>query len=135
MKDVFCVDQVSFVKPVTNVQAAPSNLVVGARIQNFWKAWETVCRFESVKNDKTRLHPPLLDPAELDKVTDNHKLLYQSPQEPLPAGGIASSYEQKRSRAGKKSRISRVLQLTFLGPKTKQPMETYTRPEQWRNSK
>ena len=38
VKDVFCVDQLSFVKPVTNVQHAVSNLPVGARLQNFWKA-------------------------------------------------------------------------------------------------
>ena len=34
MKDVFCVDQLSFVKPVA------SNLPVGARLQNCWKTWE-----------------------------------------------------------------------------------------------
>ena len=38
VKDVFCV-QLSFVKPVTNVQHAASNLHVGARLQNFWQTW------------------------------------------------------------------------------------------------
>ena len=42
MKDVFCVNQLSFVKPVTNVQTAASNLAVGARLQSFWNAWKTV---------------------------------------------------------------------------------------------
>ena len=38
VKDVFCV-QLSFVKPVTNLQHAVSNLPVGARLQNFWQTW------------------------------------------------------------------------------------------------
>ena len=42
VKDVFCVDQLSFVKPVTSVQTVASNLPVGARLQTFWKAWETL---------------------------------------------------------------------------------------------
>ena len=73
---------------------------------------------KSSSYDKTRLHPPLSDPVILEKVPYHHKLLCQSSQEPLPAG-------EKRSRIGHKS-ISRVLQLTFLGPKAKQQMETYT---------
>ena len=39
VKDVFCVDQLSFVKSVTNVQHVASNLHVGTRLQNFWKTW------------------------------------------------------------------------------------------------
>ena len=35
VKDVFCVDQLSFVKPVTNVPTVASNLPVGARLQYF----------------------------------------------------------------------------------------------------
>ena len=35
VKDVFCVDQLSFVKPVTNVQHAASNLPVPSRLQNY----------------------------------------------------------------------------------------------------
>ena len=35
VKGVSCVDQLSFVKPVTNVQTVASNLPVGARLQNF----------------------------------------------------------------------------------------------------
>ena len=40
MKDVSSVDQLSVVKHATNVPAVVSNLPVGARLQNFWKAWE-----------------------------------------------------------------------------------------------
>ena len=55
------------------------------------------CRSKSVKNIETRLHPPLSHTAKLDKITNPHKLLCQSPQEPLPAGGITSAYGQKCS--------------------------------------
>ena len=70
------------------------------------------CRSESFTNVKTRLHPPLSYPAKLDKVSHHYRL------------------PQKRSRTGQKSRFSRILQPTFIGPKTKQQKETYTRPEQ-----
>ena len=39
VKVVCCVTQLSFVKPVTNVQNVASNLPVWARLQNFWKTW------------------------------------------------------------------------------------------------
>ena len=37
VKGVSCVTHLSYVKPVTNVQNAASNLPVGARLQNFGK--------------------------------------------------------------------------------------------------
>ena len=89
------------------------------------KIWGPVRKFQ-----ETRLYPPLLALAQLDKVTECHKLLCQSPQEPLPAGGIASAYAQKCSRADPKSKISVIFQPTFLGPKTQQQVEPYSRPEQ-----
>ena len=39
VKNVCCVNQLSFVKPVTNVQHPAPNLPVGARLQNFWQTW------------------------------------------------------------------------------------------------
>ena len=39
VKGVFCVNQLSFLKPVTNVQHAVSDLAVGARLQNIWQTW------------------------------------------------------------------------------------------------
>ena len=39
MKDVFCVDQLPFVKPATNVPTVAANLHVGTRLQNFWQTW------------------------------------------------------------------------------------------------
>ena len=40
MKDVSCVDQLSFAQPVTNVQAAAQDLPVGARLHQFWETDE-----------------------------------------------------------------------------------------------
>ena len=37
VKDVYCVNELSFVKHVTNAPTLASNLPVGARLQNFWK--------------------------------------------------------------------------------------------------
>ena len=37
VKNIFCVNQLSFVKPLTNVPTAASNLPVGARLQTFRK--------------------------------------------------------------------------------------------------
>ena len=83
---------------------------ITAVLENLRRSWAWS---ESFNNLKTRLHPPLSDPAELDKVTDSHKLLCQSPQKPLPVGGIASAYTQKLRRAGQKSDISRSFTTDF----------------------
>ena len=88
------------------------------------------CRSESRSNPERVLHPPLSDPAKLVKISNGHKLLCQSPQEPLPAGGIASAYRQNCSRASTKRKISGVFQATIFSPKTQQQVETYTRSEQ-----
>ena len=39
MKGISCVTQLSFLKPVTNIQTVASNLPVVARLQNFWETW------------------------------------------------------------------------------------------------
>ena len=87
-------------------------------------------RSESSSNPERRLHPPISDLAQTLKVSHSHKLLCQSPQEPLPAGGITSAYRQKRSRAGTKPKISGLFQQTISSSKTQQQVETYTRSEQ-----
>ena len=75
------------------------------------------------------LHPPLSNQSKPFKITDyNHPC--KSPQAPLSGGGIASAYEQKCSRVGKKSTITGFLQLAILGSKTIQQVETYTRSQQ-----
>ena len=82
-------------------------------------------RTQSSRNVERGLH--LTYP---DQTTHNHELLCTSSQEPLLIGSIASADQQKCSRVGQKSSISGLLQLAIFGPKTKQQMETYTRPEQ-----
>ena len=37
-----CVNQLSFVKHVTNVPAVVLNMPAGARLQKFWKTWENL---------------------------------------------------------------------------------------------
>ena len=49
------------------------------------------CRSKSGSNPQRGLHPPLSDPTETSKISNRHKLLWQSPEEQLPAGGIASA--------------------------------------------
>ena len=87
------------------------------------------CRSESSSNPERGLHPPLSDPAKTHKVSHSHKLLCQSPQEPLPAGGITSAYRQKHNKASVEPNIFELFQLAIFSPKTQQQMETYTTPE------
>ena len=63
------------------------------------------------------LHPPLPDPAKLNKVSHCHKPLCKPSEEQLPVRGVTSAYVQKCSRAGTKSKISRVFNRLFLVPK------------------
>ena len=87
-------------------------------------------RSESSSDSKRGLHPPLPDPANTYKVSHGHKLLWQSPQEQLPVGGITSAYSQKRCRTSKTPDISGIFQQTIFSPKAQQQVETYTRFEQ-----
>ena len=88
------------------------------------------CRSKSGSNPERGLHPPLLDLAKTHKVSHSHKLLCQSPQEPLPAGGITSAYRQKCSGNSTKPNISGIFQPTIFSPKAQQQVETYIRSEQ-----
>ena len=108
VKSVSCVTQLSCVKPVTNVTTAVPNLPVGARL--LANLAGSVCWFESSSNPKRGLYPPLLDPAKFGKVSNSRKLLCQSPQEPVPAGGITSAYRQKP----RKQKISGIFQPTIF---------------------
>ena len=87
-------------------------------------------RCEGCSNPERGLYPPLSDPAKTHKVSHSHKLLWQSPQEQLPAGGITSAYRKKCSGASTKPNISGIFQPTIFSPKTQQQVETYIRPEQ-----
>ena len=85
------------------------------------------CLSESGSNPERGLHPPLSDPDKTHKVS---QLSCQSPQEPLPAGGIASAYKQKCSGTSTKPNISGIFQPTIFTPKTQQQVETYIRSDQ-----
>ena len=99
LEDVFCVDQLSFVKPETNVQLAVCKSACrGQTSKLLANLTGSGCRSKSQRG----LHPPLSDLAKLDKVTNYHKLLCQSSQKPLPVRSIASAYGQKCSRASSK---------------------------------
>ena len=91
---------------------------------------KTGCRPESSSNPQRGLHPPLSDLAKAHKISHSHKLLCQSPQEQLPAGGITSACRQKCSGISTKSNISGVFQPTIFSPKAQQQVETYIRSEQ-----
>ena len=88
------------------------------------------CRTQNSSNLERGLHPPLSDPAKPHKVSHCHKPVCQSPQEQLPAGGIASAYRQECNRTGPQSNISRVFQPTFSGTQTQQQVETHSGPKQ-----
>ena len=87
-------------------------------------------RSKGSSNPQRGLHPPLSDPAKTSKVSDHHKLLWQSPEEQLPTGGITSAYRQKCSRNSKKPNISEFFQQIVSSPKTKQSVETDLGSEQ-----
>ena len=87
-------------------------------------------RSESCSNLERGLYPPVPEPAKTHKVSHSHKLLCQSPQEQLPAGGITSAYRQKCSGTSTKPNISGVFQPTIFGPKAQQQVKIYIRSEQ-----
>ena len=88
------------------------------------------CRSKNSSNPQRGLHPPLLVPAKTHKVSHSHKLLCQSTQEQLPAGGITSAYRQKCGRTSTEPNFSGVFQPTIFSPKAQQQMETYIRSVQ-----
>ena len=87
-------------------------------------------RSEGCSNFERGLPPPLSDSTQTHKVSHSRKLLCQSPQGQLPDGGITSAYRQKCSGTSSKSKVTRVFQLALSSSETKQPVETYFRPEQ-----
>ena len=89
---------------------------------------ESGCKICS--NPERGLHPPRSDPVKTNKVSHSHKLLSQSPQKQLPAGGITAAYRQKCSGTSTKPNISGIFQQTIFGPKTQQQVETYIGSEQ-----
>ena len=93
VKGASSVIQLPCVQPVTNVPLV-KNLPVGARLQNFWQTWLGRGAGPKIVQILRGLHPPLSDPAKPHKVSHCHKPLCHSPQEQLPAGGIASALDK-----------------------------------------
>ena len=92
VKDVSCVNQLSFVKPVNQCSSCClKSTCRGKTTKLLEKLGNSGCRSESHKNPQTRPHPPVSDPADL---TRSPTIISQSPQEPLPGGGITSAYRQ-----------------------------------------
>ena len=89
-----------------NVKNVASSLPVGARLQIFWQTWLDL-----------GAGPKVVQILKTDKVSHSHKLLCQSQQKPLPAGGIPSAYRQKCSGTTTKPNISGIFQPTVLVPK------------------
>ena len=128
VKSVSCVTQLCCVQPVTNIKNAAPDLPVGAKL--LANLAGSGSRSKSSSDPKRGLHPPIPDPAKAHKVTHDYKLLCQSPQEQLLAGGITSAYSQKCCRTSKTTNISGVFQPTIFSPKTQQQVATYTGLEQ-----
>ena len=109
VKDVFCVDQLFFEKPVTNVQHAASNLPVGARLQNFWQTWLDLGASAKVvqilKEGYTLPFQTLPNLARFPNIiscyVNSHRNLYLLEV-------LHQHMEKKSSRAGKQLKISGV---------------------------
>ena len=129
VKDVSCVDQLSFVKSVTNVQAAALNLPVGARLQSFWKTWETLVgdpkELKIIKQGyilpfRTRLNLTR-SPTVISCYANPHRSFYLlEALNQLMAKHIVELVQNQKSLG--------FFNQFFLVPK--QPVETHTRLEQ-----
>ena len=107
-----------------------SNLSVEARLQNFWKTWlDLGAGPKIVQILKGGYTLPFWFRPKLTR-SPSHKLLCQSTQEQLPAGGITSAYRQKCGRTSTEPNFSGVFQPTIFSPKAQQQMETYSRSVQ-----
>ena len=96
MKDISCIDHLSSVNLVTNVLTVAPDLPVGVRLHQFWEKWPAVGaspKVVRVLREGYTLSLSVL--AKFDQVTNYHKLLCKSSQEPLFVAGIASAFEQK----------------------------------------
>ena len=78
------------------------------------------------------LRPTLPVQTLSDTKTNNNKLLCRSPQEQLPAGGIASAVKQKCRRIGPKSTVPGFLQPVVPCTKAQQPVASHLGSEQFK---
>ena len=110
-----------------NAPNVTPNLPVGARLNPFFGNFESlgVCILGST-NVEGGLHSPFLVKTKLEKVTKNHQLPCTFSQEPVSRHYISLWTKMQSSQC----KISGLLQPTFHGSKTTQPLETYSRSEQ-----
>ena len=95
VKDFSCVAQLSFAKPVINVPTVVLDLPVGARLHKFWETWEALgVGLKVVKILKEGYTLPFQIWPNLIRSLAIMSCYWQSPQEPLPVGGITSAYEK-----------------------------------------
>ena len=123
--------QLSFVKHVTNVPAVASNLPVGARLQNFWKAWEdlgagtkVVQILKKVYTLHFRSRPNLArSPTIISCYVNPHRNLHLLEALHQLISKNAVELVENQTSLG-------FFQPTVFGPKPQQQMETYTRSQQ-----
>ena len=108
-----------------NVPNVAHNLPVGSGLNPFGNLGSLGGWTLGSTNVEGGLHSPLLVKPKLDKVTKNHQLLCTFSQEWLEA--LHQLMDKMQSSQFK---ISVLLQPTFFGSKTRQPLETYSRSEQ-----
>ena len=129
VNNVSCVDQLCSVKHVPNVQTVAKDLPVGARLNQFCEIWEALgARPKVLQMLKEGTLPfqsrPNLtrSPTIISWYVNSHWNLY-----------VLEALHQlvnKNAVELVKNQESGPLQLTIFGPKTKQPVETYTRSQQ-----
>ena len=118
VNDVSCVGHLSSVNLVTNVPTAAIDLLVGAKLHQFWEKWEALGASPKVVTALRegyilpfRFRPNLTrSPTVVSSYTNPHKKSQRF-------GGPVSAGEQKCSRTGGKSKLPGVLQWLFLVPK------------------
>ena len=118
VKNVFCVDPLSFASTVPTAKHVVQNLPVGARLQNFWQTWLDLGASPKVIQILREGYPlPFRTRPKLTHFPTVVSCYVNPQQEQLPVGGITSAYRQERSGTGTKSKISGLFNRLFLVPK------------------
>ena len=117
VKDVSCVSHLSSANLVTNAPPVVISPPVGARLHILGEVGSSRFKSKSSHHTQRGLHPPLLVQTEPNQVTNCHKQLPKPIQTGPPFGGTVSAGEQKCSGTGSKTKLTRVLQPSFLVPK------------------
>ena len=111
VKDVSCVDQLSFVQTVRNVQVAAPDLPVGVRLYQFWETWEPL-----------RASPKVIRilSFQIQPNLTRSPTIISGYMHPLRNSYLTEALHAKMHRTDQNSEISGLLQPTFLSSKAKQ---------------